>query len=58
MINFYPQRWNYAFIPFAGELIRKRIKNVVKKWMIKIKGRGGINLNSQISLQYGEKLGC
>ncbi len=37
MINVHPQRWNDEFTPWASELVRQRVKNVVKKWMIRLR---------------------
>jgi hypothetical protein len=35
MINVHPQRWNDEFIPWASELVRQNIKNVIKKILVK-----------------------
>ena len=37
MINVHPQRWNDEFVPWVSELVVQNVKNVIKKWMIRIK---------------------
>jgi hypothetical protein len=38
MINVHPQRWNDEFIPWASELVRQRVKNVIKRILVKRNG--------------------
>jgi hypothetical protein len=37
LINVHPQRWNDRPLPWVKELVWQNAKNVVKKWMIRIK---------------------
>ncbi len=34
MINVHPQRWSDEFVPWLSELVRQRIKNVVKRLIV------------------------
>ena len=36
LINVHPQRWSDEFVPWASELVRQRVKNQIKKWMIRM----------------------
>ena len=37
MINVHPQRWNDKFVPWVSELVRQSVKNVVKKFVIRLR---------------------
>jgi len=36
MINVHPQRWTNDCVPWMKELVRQNVKNVIKKWMIRM----------------------
>jgi len=66
MINVHPQRWNDEFIPWASELVRQRIKNVVKKLMIRrtdlpatlsLARRAGVRRRLKGCREEGKKIG-
>ena len=35
MITVHPQRWNDAFLPWAGELLLQNAKNIIKRILVK-----------------------
>ena len=37
MINVHPQRWTNDYVPWVKELVGQNFKNIIKKWMIRIK---------------------
>ena len=37
MLNVHPQRWTDDYVPWVKELVGQNFKNIIKKWMIRIK---------------------
>jgi len=35
MLNFHPQRWNDAFVPWMKELVWQNVKNQGKRFLVK-----------------------
>jgi hypothetical protein len=39
MLNFHPQRWNDAFVPWVKELVWQNVKNQGKRILLKVRNR-------------------
>jgi hypothetical protein len=37
MLNFHPQRWNDAFVPWVQELVWQNVKNQGKRVLVKLR---------------------